>query len=497
MLHERSAPVSRTDAAWLQWLDFHRESFERYVGRVTRFLSDRKSDLIYASNGGYGTLQPIAPTYGIDRLTWDLSPAFSLRQAGLEGRFFDRQGVPYDLVTPVRASARPASVGRLPALPDYRKSADHLRQEGATVMANGGRWGVWVNVYGDDSLPAADLAVAKEAADFARERKQWVQGSESGAYVAVLHSETTHQRAGNGLYDAGPSLDRIRGAHQALTELHHFHDVVSWRTLERSLSLYSVIVLPEQIELPREADEALIEWVRLGGHLIASGRVSPRIVEDVPTFAIEEALGVRWTGRQDPEGWFQHRGLPLPVSAPTCQVVPTGAETLLTLLKGPHEERQESLGYPAVTRHRLGEGSVFYIASDLFTAYHRTQYPGLREVVADIFTEAMPLAPFTTDAPPSVEMTLRLQGRRMLLHLVNQDPGKSLAQNSAFVEKVRPTDPIRVGMALPVEPVSVQLPLSGEEARWTFADQVLQVQIPPFNLHTVLVVESPEGSPAG
>src|SRR5262249_25881503 len=71
MLHERSAPVSRTDAAWLQWLDFHRESFERYVGRVTRFLSDRKSDLIYGSNGSYGTLQPIAPTYGVGRLTWD------------------------------------------------------------------------------------------------------------------------------------------------------------------------------------------------------------------------------------------------------------------------------------------------------------------------------------------------------------------------------------------------------------------------------------------
>lgn len=490
MMHERSAPVERSDPSWPQWLDFHRESFERYLNRVTRYLNDRKEGLVYASNGAYGTLQPARPTHGLGRLTWDLSPAYSLRQAGLEARFFDRQGLPFDLQTPTRCSPRPHAVGRQAALPSYPKTADHLLQEGAAILASGGRWGVWVNAYGDDSLPPSELELARKAAGFARERSAWSHGTESGAYVAVLHSDTTHRRAGNGLFDSGPCLDRIRGAHQALAELHHFHDVVTWETLSRSLELYSVIILPEQVLLPNEADDALIEWVRGGGQLIASGRVSPRIVEDVPTFALEEALGVRWSGRQDPEGWYQHRGLPLRVAAPTCQVVPHGAETLTVLLRGPHEEMQEGLGYPAVTRHSLGEGAAFYIASDLFTAYHRSQYPGLREVLEDVLSQALPLAPFTTDAPPSVEMTLRLRGSEMLLHLVNGSPGKSLAQNSAFIEAVPPAGPVTVGMAIPAAPKSVSLPVEGAEPRWSYADQVLTVEIPPFHLHTVLRVET-------
>ena len=39
---------------------------------------------------------------------------------------------------------------------------------------------------------------------------------------------------------------------------------------------------------------------------------------------------------------------------------------------------QENLGYPAVTRNQVGEGEAYYIAADLFAAYHRSQYPGLR-----------------------------------------------------------------------------------------------------------------------
>ena len=85
----------------------------------------------------------------------------------------------------------------------------------------------------------------------------------------------------------------------------------AYAPLSAALSRYSVIVLPEQIALPPEADELLAEWVETGGCLIASGRVSPRIVEDIPTFALGDTLGITWTGRQRSDGWIQHRGLPL------------------------------------------------------------------------------------------------------------------------------------------------------------------------------------------
>lgn len=492
MMHERSAPVERSDPKWREWLEFHRESFERYLSRVTRFVRDRKESLVYATNGGYCTHQPEIVPRNVNRLTWDLSPAYSLRQAGLEARFTESQAVSYDLVTWTRCSARPQAQGRAAALPSYPKTAEHLQQEGSVITANGAGWGIAITAYADDSLPESEFALAAKAAAFVRERETWLRDTRSASYVAILHSETTHARAGNGLYDPGPCLDRIRGAHQIFTELHHPHDVLTWAPLSGSLARYSVIVLPEQIALPPEVDEMLTEWVFSGGCLVVSGRVSPRIMEDIPTFAMQEALGVTWTGRQRSEGWVQHRGLPLRLVAPICEVALDDAEMVAPLLRSGHETRQESLGIPAVTRKTLGEGEVYYIAADLFTAYHRSQYPGLREIVADLLAQAMPLSPFTTTAAPSVEMTLRLKGRELILHAVDHSPGKSLAQNSAFIESVPRNEGFQVGMAIPDPPVSVRLQPEGTEPEWSYADQVLSVTVPPFHIHTMLVVEEAE-----
>ena len=55
MLHERSAPLDRSDPLWTQWLEFQRDSFRRYLTRVAHFLHDRGTELVYASNGAYST----------------------------------------------------------------------------------------------------------------------------------------------------------------------------------------------------------------------------------------------------------------------------------------------------------------------------------------------------------------------------------------------------------------------------------------------------------
>ena len=489
MLYERSAPYDRGEHLWDEWLKFQRDSFQNYLIKVARYLHDRDTGLVYASNGAYSTQQPETPTSGIDRLTRDLSPAFSLRQAGMEARFFDRQGVPFDLATPVRASARPWSTPRAPALPSYLKTFPHLAQEGAVILANGGRWTVWTNPERDDALPERAHAVIAEAATFARERAPWLKGTESAAYVAVLHSATTHRLAGNGLYDPGPSLDRVRGAHQALTELHHPHDIVSEESLLRDLDRYSVVVLPEQVALPDTLDEPLMEWVRRGGRLIASGRVATRILEDLPTYGLEELLGVRWTGSVEPRGYFLHRDLPMEIGGPVYSVSLIGAEVAVPQLRTGHESLQQELEYPALTRNLVGEGQAYYIAADFFAAYHRCQYPGFREFLGDVLARALPQSPLLTTAPPTVEMTLRVGGGRTLLHMVNHAPGESLAQNHAFIERVPLTEPFSITLTLPEKPRSVFLQPGDVEPEWSWNAGTFTVFIPPLHLHAILVVE--------
>jgi len=250
------------------------------------------------------------------------------------------------------------------------------------------------------------------------------------------------------------------------------------------------VILPEQVALSSSMDEPLLEWVRDGGRLIASGRVSPRIVEDLPTFALEDALGVRWSGRQDRDGWFMVRGVPLQVAAPVYHVAPYGAQTYLPMLRTGHEQRPEYADSPAVTRQAYGKGEGWYLAADFFAAYYRCQYPGFRELLGEVLERALPNPPLATDAPTAVEIVWRRRETTQLIHLVDHNPGKSQAPNSAFVESVPPTQPFTVTLSLEAQPSNVWIAPEGTEPSWRCDERQVIIEVPSFHLHTVLVVEA-------
>jgi hypothetical protein len=149
----------------------------------------------------------------------------------------------------------------------------------------------------------------------------------------------------------------------------------------------------------------------------------------------------------------------------------------------------QELESPAVTRHYLGDGQGFYIAADLFTAYHRCQYPGLRQAFGDVLERALPQPPMLTSAPATVEVVLRGERGRTVLHFVNHSPGKSLAQNSAYIERVPPSEPFSVTLAVRREPSSVRLQPGDAEPEWSYAEQTLTVFIPAVHIHSILVIE--------
>jgi hypothetical protein len=488
MLHDRSTPRSPSDPFWPEWLEFHRVSFRRYLERVALYLRERNPEIVYASSGAYCSHQPEPLESGLDRLCADLSPAYSLSQAGLEARLLDGRRVPFDLATWSDASARPWRQGTLPALPAYPKGFEQLAQEGGVILSNGGRWTLWSTPQADGTLSESRHEVAGQAVEFARAREAVCRGSRSDAYVAVLHAAETHRRAGNGLYDPGPSLDRIRGAHQALVELHHPHDVLTAQGLLWDLDRYRVVVLPEQTALPPEVDAPLTEWVRRGGRLIAAGLVSPRVIEDLPTFALEEVLGVRWTGRTGPEGFVSVGGLPIRIAVPVQHVSLAGAEVVQPFLTSGIEGAALPAESPAITRSRLGDGEGFYVAFDLFTGYHRHRYPGLRELFGQVLEQVLPSPPLLTKAPPTLEIVVRAREGEIVVHFANHAPGSSLAQNNAWVERVPPTPPFSLTLEMAERPARVRLEPGSVEVEWSHTGSALTVFVPPVHLHAALVI---------
>ncbi len=495
MLHERSAPLEPADLLWEDWLRFQRDSFHRYLARVARYLHDRQPDLLFASNAGFASHQPEPAPDGCGRGCWDLSPAFSHWQAGLEARVFDGRRMPFDLMTWDRCSPRPWPTGSQPALPAYPKSAAQLQQEGALILANGGKWTLWVTARKDGEPPEDSADALAAAAQFGRERTEWLGGTESAADVAIVHTDATHRKAGNGLYDPGPSLDRIRGAHQALVELHLPHDVVAEGTLRDELERYRLLILPEQIEFPEWFDSRLADWVQNGGRLLATGRVSPRLQEAVPVFALEELLGVRWTGAQHAECATLLDGAPLRVVAPIYEVTLYEAEEWLPMLA--LAGAASTLHQPFATGHVFGSGAAAYVAADLFAAYHRSQYPGLRRLLGGLLDRLHPERLISVTASPTVECVLRRRPGEWLLHLIEHSPGKSLAQNSAFIEDVPCTAPINVRLRLGEDPVSVQAQPGNTPIAWSRDGDAIQFLAPSFGTHVVISILTEENPIAG
>jgi hypothetical protein len=183
-----------------------------------------------------------------------------------------------------------------------------------------------------------------------------------------------------------------------------------------------------------------------------------------------------------------HRHFPLLVAAPTYHVSLHEAEQLVPLLISDHERRQQHTGLVGISRHRLGEGEAYYIAAEFFTAYHRTQYPGLRNLLKDVLDQALPNPQLRSEAFGTVEITVRRREKELLVHLVETSPGRSLAQNCAFIEQVPLTEAIELDLALPEEPSMVRLQPEDAPLDHAWNDGRLRLTVPGFHLHALVAI---------
>ncbi|MDT0404623.1 MULTISPECIES: beta-galactosidase [Streptomyces] len=195
-----------------------------------------------------------------------------------------------------------------------------------------------------------------------------IRGSRTEAGVAVLWDWQSWWAQN---LDWRPSEDHdARERADAWYEaLYDHHLTVDFAHPEADLSRYPLVVVPALYLMTRAAGDNLREYVENGGTLVVSyfsGIVDehdavhegpyPGALRDVLGLTVEEfspLLGgerVRLTGPG---------GSGLDADVWTEFVVPRGAETVWTYADGLTE------GRPAVTRHRLGEGTAWYVSTRL------------------------------------------------------------------------------------------------------------------------------------
>jgi alpha-L-fucosidase len=477
-------PHGPTEPGWQEWLAFHRRAFDAHVRLYTNAVHQRKATCLVCSNWMYSVRQPEPVSVPVDYLSGDFSHAWGVERALAEARFLDSRGLPWDLM------AWGFSSGEQHVQEGWQfKTAAHLCQEVAEVIANGGAVTVYVHPPRSGHLIGWQHDVLAEVAQFCRARQEAAQGSRSVPQAVVLHSQAHYYAHNDPLYNLGRATQSAEGAVQALLDAGYHVDLQNEDGLLARLAEYPLVVIPEQDPLGETVATALRSYVEAGGRLVLSGAH----VAAHPTLADLAGASVAGDVR---EGYhYLPDGIGAATVAGPWRPVQLGAATgLLPLLDGP-DPVKDVTSSAAITRRDLGKGCVVAIHGPLFGAYYRTHYPQVRRVLRELFQRIW-LEPLShVDAPGHVVQTLRRKPGQLVVHLLNRSADPAPSPRNVLVERVPPVGPVTVTVRLAGPPRAVRsVPeQAGRPVAWEWNEDRLTVTVPQLGTHLALVIEGVEG----
>ena len=331
----------------------------------------------------------------------------------------------------------------------------------------------WLHINGGYSelFDRRGLAPMREV--FAR-LKRWepyFDGAESGAQVALVYSRHTQDNyAGDDTH--GKYLDAVRGYYCALLEAHVPFDVISDKFIDAGrLQRYRVLVLPNMACVDDASAAAIGSFVAAGGALVATFDTGTRTREGgaraEPAFA--KVFGVTVRGRRkdlkssyarieradDPlvagigdTDLIPNEGALVEVEAAADRVVPLTlippviAHSGATISIPEYSAIRATTDVPIAVHGMHGKGRTVYFANPMDALFYRYGFPDLGRVLANAVRHALGDAhDFEIDAPEFVDVSLRVQPRRKLVHLINFPVGKHL--NTGWRHAGRTIVPVR------------------------------------------------------
>lgn len=385
------------------------------------------------------------------------------------------------------------------------KRPNALRYECAAMMAFGSKCSVGDQLHpsGEMNLDTYDLVGAGYADVEARE--QWCVGAVPVSDIALVSPEALRGERFSG---HGTSPLAEEGASRMLLELGYQFDVVD---LDRNLSNYKVVILPDEIPLAGAFLERVKAYMAAGGKLLLSG--ASGMNEAKTAFALELDLIVDGRSPYDPDYVVAGTLAPTaPVRGPfvvhggSYNVVPGASAQVLATRRDPYFNRawnhfcshqhtpdaQES-PYPAA----VITPNVAYFAHSIFTSYRQLGQPLYRDLVRDALGLLLPEPAVETSLPTAGRSSLMHQQeqQRYLLHLLFAMPQKRGANNSAWggaatsveiIEDLFPLHEIKVSVRVPQKVESVTLVPEGQDLGFQSGDGEVTFVVPRLMCHQIV-----------
>ena len=391
------------------------------------------------------------------------------------------------------------------------RTPETIQTEFATGLAAGGKLFIGDLLQPQAVQPDAEVGLLMRGCfGFARERESLTHGARRRADIAMLSSpEAIRGRGAAWTVDDAP----LRGAYHTVASDGLTADILYDADLPEHLQRYQTLVVPEQRFVSRAAGARIDAFVRNGGGLVVVG-VLPKCVDpEEPDAAADAARFESMTGLVDmglhPHDlaylklrdaavgdWWRsgdvHRPA-IPVHGAPANVGLNGAEVLVKLT-APGQTYQigarppgETLDAPAVTLHRCGAGKVAFCALPLASDVWKRGNPGAKHLLQRLVREVTPVVTIERIGAPAVQVYASERDEETIVHLVAYQPdGRTMMPH--IVESPPAMSGVHVCVRDARDVGGVTVEPGGETAEFAAADGCLTIVVPPFTIHTALVI---------
>jgi hypothetical protein len=427
---------------WFDLQEFYEQSLDDAIGRIGRAIKTRDPKILMACNYRYFFKDARKPMPEVDWLSWDALNTPNLHQASFEATYISTAGQPADIMIYEQGIVRWE-----PQLLRRPRTLAQLQTEAGTILAHGARVNLWHDPNPDGSIASSKAMLARQVADFVRQRQDWCVDNNSTAEVAVLASHLDH------CLNPQRQNVTIRAMQQLLQEAHIPCDVVRDDALLNRLVQYQLVILPETTVLDVDTAQWLHQYISDGGCVLIvvtdpadpAQRWQEALFGEEMSFTATDKVGdeAAWENELVQLG---HRHYAL-----------SGAWQCVA----PYQQA----GTPWLAAHTLGDGSVLAITGEAISDYAETHWPPLRNLIAMAVRKGIGQLPLVEmKGHPGIELVMNRRSGDLYVHLVNLTPGISFgAPNEVFYDETPLYRGIELTVRPPRLPASIILLPSGED----------------------------------
>ncbi len=468
----KDAPKDRSDPRWLEWKTFHRRAFESYLAHWIDAVHAANPSLQLTSNWMYTTFAPKPVEAKLDFLSGDYSPGLSVDRARVEARYLASTGMPWDLMA--------WGFDKGQGLGWSIKPAEHLMQEAAVVLMQGGGFQIYHTPTRSGYLIEPIIQQEEAVAAFCRAREKASHKSATVPQVALLLSSESFWDKSDAVFAPwGDVFLELEGALHALLNLHFSVDILAEHQLQPRLKDFPLVVIPDSHKLTDEFRKALTDYVEQGGNVLLLGEKCARLFEPLLGVEFEGGPVERTTELASAAGVTSANGV-------WQKVKPTTAQAAGAIY--PTRDTRKG-GQVAATINLFGKGKVGAVYGPVASIYFRSHHPWLREFIGGLAVQLFPDPAVKVEGPYALDVSLRTtRDGKLSVHLLNT-AGMPLPDRYGFTDFIPPLGDIRLTIKTPAQPSAVTWVPDGGRLDWSWSDGFLKVTVPKLKIHGVLVIE--------